>query len=45
MLIENGTDALKQFDAEAAKKPQYTKSISRAQRWKAPYRGDGALFA
>jgi hypothetical protein len=34
-------DALKELDGEAANKPQYSKFISRAHRWKALYRGDG----
>src|SRR6185437_3408567 len=38
-------DALKELDGEAANKPQYSKFISRARRWKALYRGDGTLSA
>lgn len=33
-------DALKRLDGEAAEKPQYTKFIERARRWKDLYRSD-----
>ena len=35
-------DALKQLDGEAATKPQYSKLINRARRWKDLYRRDGS---
>ena len=41
-------DALKQLDGEAAKRPHYTKFISRARRWKDLYhrdRGGGPMLA
>jgi len=33
-------DALKELDGEAARRPHYTKLISRARRWKELYRGE-----
>ena len=33
-------DALKQLDGEATNKPQYSKFINRARRWKDLYRSD-----
>ncbi len=33
-------NALKRLDGEAAEKPQYTKFIDRARRWKDLYRSD-----
>jgi hypothetical protein len=40
-------DALKELDGEAAHRPQYSKFISRARRWKDLYRGEhgGSLSA